>query len=86
MTWKEAAEEGESEAQFELALMYRDGNELPQDTGLSYCWFTFANMNGNSFAESEIKTLASGMTPEQIAKGEALAKEMIKKNPKLIND
>ena len=32
----------------------------------------------------QLRSVAKNMTPEQIAKAQALAKEMVKKNPKLL--
>ena len=50
----------------------------------AYAWVNIAAANGDANAK-KFKTLtAKKMTPAQIAKAEALVKEMIKKNPKLL--
>ena len=44
-----------------------------------------AAANGDEFAIMAKDIIAKKMTPEQIIKAEALAEEMAKKNPKLLN-
>ena len=51
-----------------------------------YAWINIAVTNGNLTAEEYKHIIAQKMTPEQIAKAQELAKEMIKKNPKLLNE
>ena len=47
-------------------------------------WYTIAIANGYTKSKPKKDALAKKMTPEQITKAEALAKEMIEQNPKLI--
>ena len=65
---------------------------VPKDDVISYAWFiiaTMQNKEGTRFIEQAAKQLKpvqrKKLTPEQITKAEALVKEMIKKNPKLLN-
>ena len=50
----------------------------------AYAWHTIAAANGYADTKKKEANLAKEMTPNQIAKAVALAKEMIAKNPKLI--
>ena len=45
-----------------------------------------AQANGNENGKKLKDLLTKKMTFEQIAKGQKLSKEMVKKNPKLISD
>jgi hypothetical protein len=83
MWFREAAGQGDAYAQYFLGEMYADGEGVPKDDVTAHAWWSIA---ANGFAQvTRIKDLlAQTMTPDQIAKAEALAKEMIKKNSKLI--
>ena len=64
--------------------MYHLGRGVAQDAVMAYAWDNVAGTNGYAVAKRNMNLLSRGMTGEQRAKAEALAKEMIKKNPKLI--
>ena len=83
MWFREAAGQGDAYAQYFLGLMYADGEGVPKDDVTAHAWWSIA---ANGFEQVKgVKDLrAQTMTPEQIAKAEELAKEMIKKNPKLL--
>ena len=83
--FRKAAEQGYDDAQVNLGAMYANGNGVPQDTLTAYAWWDIADTNGQALAKKYKDIIAKLMTPNQIAKAEALAKEMIKKNPKLLN-
>ena len=83
--YRKAAEQGLAKAQYNLGFMYSTGEGVPEDYATAYSWWKIAIANGNSLPKKGIPTLEKKMTPEQIAKAEELYKEMIKKNPKLIN-
>ena len=50
---------------------------------IAYAWMRILSSK-SKFYETWITRYAKKITPEQITKAEALAKEMIKKNPKLL--
>ena len=81
--YRKAAEQGDSSAQFCLGVMFLHNAEL-KDHVTSYAWTDIAAANGYANAKKNKGIIAKEMTPEQIVKAEALAKEMIAKNPKLI--
>ena len=79
------AEQGDAEAQYNLGLMYDKGEGVLEDSVTAYAWCNIAAVNGHELAKSQKLNLAKNMTPEQIAKGQELSKEMVKKNPELLN-
>ena len=81
--FRKAAEQGNAEAQFNLAGMYDDGEGVEEDDVVAYAWFKIASASGTK--GPRMPKLIKVMEPDQIAQAEALAKEMIKKNPKLLN-
>ena len=81
--FRKAAEQGFFGAQKNLGLMYFKGEGVPKDHVTAYAWWSIA-ANGFAQVKGVKDLLAKTMTPDQIAKAEALAKEMIKKNSKLI--
>ena len=50
----------------------------------TYKWFSLAITNGYTKSKPRKDALAKKITPEQITNAEALVKEMIEQNPKLI--
>ena len=49
--WKPLAKEGNSTAQFNLGLMYRNGEGVPQDYKTAAKWYTLAAEQGYLFAQ-----------------------------------
>ena len=83
--YRKVAEQGYPFGQNKLGLMYWEGEGVPQDFVTAYAWVDIATTNRNPFSKTLKGSFAQNMTPKQIAKAEALVKEMIKKNPKLLN-
>jgi len=83
--YHKAAEQGEADAQNNLGIMYQQGEGVPADEATAYSWWNIAAANGDKAASGNKGLIAEDMTPEQITKAEELTKEMIKKNPKLLN-
>ena len=81
--YRAAAEQGDSSAQFSLGVVFLHNAEL-KDYVTSYAWTDIAAANGYANAKKNKPIIAKKMTPEQIAKAEALAKEMVKKNATLL--
>jgi TPR repeat protein len=74
-----------------ISVMYEEGGHgLKQDLVAAYAWSTIAATNNRDNTSSgfrlrkRLRELAEKMTPEQIAKGQELSSEMVKKQPKLI--
>ena len=50
----------------------------------AYAWYNIAAANGDTDAATWKDNTAKRLTPAQIAEAEELVKEMVKKNPKLL--
>lgn len=80
--WRKAAEQGIPHAQFNLGLMYINGQEVRQDYILAHMWL---NLAASRFGTSERKlrdraaaardSIATRMTPVQMAESQRLARE-----------
>ena len=85
--YQKAADQGDASAQFSLAAMYEVGKGVEQDYVTAYAWANIAAANGHKTAPKlKSEFLEKKMTPAQITKAEALVKEMVNRNPKLINN
>ena len=83
--YRKAAEQGDAGAQTSLGAMYYNGGGILEDYETAYAWFNIAAANGDEYAKRNKLIVTKKMTPEQIAKAQELSREMIKKNPKLLN-
>ena len=83
--FQKAADQGFANAQYNLGFMYANGLGVERNFVNGYAWWNIAATNGNQKVKKGLSQLAEKMTPAQIAKAEELVKEMIKKNPKLLN-
>ena len=83
--YQKAAFQGQATAQYALGFIYANGEGVEQNFVTGYAWWNIAATNGDQNAKKVLPQVAKDMTPAQIAKAEALAKEMIAKNPKLLN-
>ena len=82
--FEKAADQGAAMAQNNLGGMYEKGLGVEENYVTAYTWVSIAAFNGFEIAKEITSIIAKEMTPAQIAEAEALAKEMVKKNPKLI--
>ena len=83
---KALAEKGDARAQHNLGNEYAKGEGVLEDYVTAYAWLNIAAANGIADANKAKLSLRTNMTPDQIAKAQELSKEMVKKNPKLINN
>lgn len=74
--YRQAAEQGVEEAQFDLARLYNSGEGVQQSEVRAYAWFHVARAGGDEYAGELMETLQKRMTPEQIAEGDKLAREI----------
>jgi len=80
--WKPLAEQGNARAQFNLGVMYKNGQGVIQDDVYAHMWWNIAASSGNKNAVKSRGIVAKRMTPSQIAKAQKLARECVKKNYK----
>ena len=62
--WRKAAEQGYAEAQYELGLMYYNGEGMPKDYVQSYVWLNFAAANGDARAKENKDLFFYQIEPE----------------------
>ena len=67
-----SAEQGNQDAQMLLGKAYLQG-ELPRDPVQADMWLRLAAKNNLDFYQNELRVAEGQMTPEQIARGKALA-------------
>ena len=82
--FQKAADQGNALGQYNIGWHHSLGQGVEKDNVTAYAWWNIAEANGYEYAKKREETLAKKMTGEDITKAEALVKEMIKKNPKLI--
>ncbi len=70
-----AADQGEALAQTKIAIMYDEGQGVPQNFVQAHKWYNLAATNGDKPAAELRDTLATQMTPAQIAEAKKLAQE-----------
>ena len=66
------AEQGDARAQFNLGVMYSNGEGVPENDIKAYVWWSMAKVNGNKGAKNNIEIFKKKMTKEQIAKAQEL--------------
>ena len=94
---KALADQGLANAQFNLGIMYSNGQGVPvsefeipwfSEEGVpnnntrAYIWLSMAKTQGNASAVTYIDILKPKMTPKQIATGQALATKCYESNYK----
>jgi len=83
--YQKSADQGYATGQSNLGVMYENGEGVPEDNVTAYAWHNIAAANGDADAKKVKAIIVKEMTPDQIAEAEELIKEMVKKNPKLLN-
>ncbi len=88
--WRKAAEQGYARAQSQLALAYFKGEGVPKDIVIACAWLHLAELDeGSSPSYGDIniskgRELMRKITSEQLKKGESMAEEWQRENPKLV--
>lgn len=73
--YKAAAEQGLTDAQLNLGLMYLAGQGVDQNMALAHMWLSIAKEFGDNRAVEALNLLKQGMSPLQIEQAERLAKQ-----------
>jgi TPR repeat protein len=79
--WRPLAEQGQAWAQFNLGLMHRDGEGVPQDYAAAHMWLTLAAAQGFENAKSDRDIIARRMTHGQIEEATLLVREWRARHP-----
>jgi hypothetical protein len=75
-----SAEQGHANAQVNLGNSYSKGEGVLQDNVVAHMWSNIANANGNELGGQNRDTLAKEMTPQDISKAQAMARECMGSN------
>ena len=68
------AEQGHAKAQYNLGLMYVNGQGVPQDYVSAHMWWNLSGSNGHKDAVKERNIVEKKMSPSQIEKAQELAR------------
>ena len=77
-----SAEQGLTDAQYNLGFMYNNGKGVPTDKVYAYMWFNIAAANGDKDAEEKRNNLRKTLSQSQVQEAQRLARECVKKNYK----
>ena len=72
--FRQAAEQGHADAQFNLGVMYATGRGVLKDATLAHMWHNIAGANGSEIAREWRDTIEDDMTATQIARATELAR------------
>ncbi len=73
--WRRLAKVGYSPAQYNLGVMYYNGNGVPQDYVQAYKWINLATSQGYKYALDKRYIVANELTSAQLAEAKRLARE-----------
>ncbi len=78
--YRKAAEQGDAVGQYNLGLMYGKGNGVPQDYVQAHMWFNLAAKQGDETGREDRDVTARIMTPADLSKAQAMAREWMEKH------
>jgi TPR repeat protein len=79
---EDLAEWGDANAQYDLGVMYENGEGFQQDYIEAHKWYSFSEANGSKSGRNFRKIIEKLMTPEQITEAKKLARKWTKKYKK----
>jgi uncharacterized protein len=77
--YRKAANQGHAPAQLNIGFMYAKGHGVPQNYKKAHMWFNIAFENGLKLAIKNRDVIAKKLTPADISKAQAMAREWMKK-------
>jgi TPR repeat protein len=78
---RQAAEQGSSEAQLEMGILYEFGYNMPKNDIDALAWYLRAAEQGNALASARRDLLKSRMKPEDVEAAQKLSSELPAKKP-----
>jgi TPR repeat protein len=76
--YRQAAEQGDADGQSALGDSYLNGEGVVRDVIESYAWYTLAAENDHEQAGKTLDIIRKDVSPAQIHRGQARAKELLK--------
>ena len=73
---RKKAESGDAAAQYNLGLMYANGEGVPKDLVQAHMWWNIAGAKGHEDAKTNLAIAEKQMTDSQKEKATDLAREM----------
>ena len=67
------AERGNPKAQQQVAVMYRNGEGVPQNPKRAFMWFSFAAARGDAKAKAAVRAMSKDMTPQEMSQVSEMA-------------
>ncbi|MBT3921641.1 MAG: tetratricopeptide repeat protein [Nitrospina sp.] len=74
-----SADQQHATAQYNLGLMYGNGQGVPKDFALAHMWWTIAGSNGDKNAVKNRNLVEKAMSPQQIEGAQEMAREWMEK-------
>jgi len=81
--YRRAASRGHVAAQHNLGMLYHEGRGTPRDPLRAYYWLAIAAKQGDDVAQSAIRDVASGMSPEDMQRADRQVAEWFQKAGKV---
>ncbi|HYA38965.1 MAG TPA: hypothetical protein VEI74_11930 [Candidatus Methylomirabilis sp.] len=78
---RQAATEGNAEAQLEIGILYEFGYNMPKNNVTALAWYLRAAEQGNVLAIARRDQLKSKMTPEDIEASQKLSAGLVTNKP-----
>ena len=83
MQWyRKAAARGFVEGQYNLGVMYANGQGVPRDDVRAHMWFDLAAAQGHETGAENLVRLAYGMSPSAVSRAQRLARAWEEKHGK----
>ena len=74
------AQQGDADAQYNLGVMYDDGEGVPKDEVEAYAWYSLAATNGDELMKEQLNEalprMKAALAPEQLIAAEKRAAEL----------
>ena len=80
--YQSLAAQGDAAAQYNLGVMYGQGQGVPQDYVTAHMWFNLAAARGDANGAKGRDIVARAMTPQQISDAHKRARECLARNYK----
>ena len=71
--FRRLAEQGNASAQYNLGVMYSNGEGVPQNNVRAYVWYSVAAAQGDETARTNRDIISDRLTPDQLARGQDMA-------------
>ena len=72
--WKMLADQGDAYAQYNLGMMYANGEGVLQDNVTAHMWFNIAGANGDEDGRDNREIIERKMTPADISEAQKRAR------------